>query len=206
MEIEVKYQNIIEEVINASKEIPFGNSKYQNLNFMLADQITPARALRSCLLRLNDRINALRECYYSLRLEDIDIEEMQEKIESEETGKFEKRRLEIKIEQKKVNRISTEKMINDCKVEINTLYNAYKKLPKQDRNTFEEEEHEHFTLKLSRDLELGMQFGGQKGTATSLDNIGISSKEKLQELRNNPGSLKSIINQNQRLILGESDE
>ena len=206
MKIDKRTQGIIEEINKANLEIPFGNSKFQNENFVLASELTPARAYRHCLLRLNDRISALRECYYSLQIEDIDIEEMQEKSINETTDKFEKRRLAIRIEQKKVNRISTEKMIKDCYVEIETLYNAFDKLPKFTRAEFEAEEREHYELKLSRDLVLGMQFGGSSGVAKSLEDIGENSESKIKTLSNDPAKLRKIISKNQRLIVGDLNE
>ena len=74
--INEKVQLILDEINTASKEIPFGNSRFQNINFVLQGEITPARAYRHCLLRLNNRLNALKEAYYNLQLEDIDIEEI----------------------------------------------------------------------------------------------------------------------------------
>lgn len=162
--ISEKMQAIINELNTASLEIPFGNSEFQNLNFVLNAEITPERAYRHCLLRLNNRITALKECYYNLQLEDIDIEEMQEKTET--ADKFEKRRIVIKIEQKKVNRITTEKMVSDCLEEINTLYGAFKKLPKFTREQFESGERKHFELKLARDFVL------KDGALLSLDSMG----------------------------------
>jgi len=50
-------------------------------------------------LQLRDRIQALHETYYNLQKENIDIEELQEKLEKEE-NKYEKRRIELEIEKK----------------------------------------------------------------------------------------------------------
>ena len=179
--INEKVQGILDEINNASKEIPFGNSRFQNINFVLQGEITPARAYRHCLLRLNNRLNALKEAYYNLQLENIDIEEMQEQIET--ADKFEKRRLEIKIEQKQTNRIITQKMVDDCIIEINDLYGAFTNLPKFTREEFELEEKEHFKLKLARDVSLAA-FGGASGALQSLDNMGEHTFA--QNVLNNP--------------------
>lgn len=169
--INEKTREIIEEINLASQEIPFGNSDFQNINFVVKSELTPARAYRSCLLRLNDRLNALRENYYNLELEDIDIEEMQEKINDETTDKFEKRRLQIKVEQKKVNRNYIKKLVDDAIIEVDTLYKAFKQLPKFTREQFEEEERQHYLLKLTRDAQLSMQFAGISGQIKSLEDM-----------------------------------
>ena len=182
MKISQEIQDKIDEINTASKEIPFGNSEFQNLNFVLNAEITPERAYRHCLLRLNNRLNALRECYYTLQLEDIDIEEMEEQIQT--ANKFEKRRLEIKIEQKKVNRISTEKLVADALEEVNTLYGAFKKLPKYTREQFELGERKHFELKLAKELLL------KEGALQSLDSMGAD--EWLQKVVSSNGEALKI--------------
>jgi len=207
MNIPSNIQKVIKEINKASLEIPFGNSEFQNLNFVLNAEITPARQLRHCLLRLNDRITALRDSYYSLELEDIDLEEMQEKLEIE-TNKFEKRRLIVKIEQKKINRISTDKLIKDCLSEIETLYNAFTKLPKYTREQFELEEKQHFELLLTRDAFFAMTSPSAVGQLQSLDAMGNKGELLTECLLTNGESLRKIIDdvrlQTSKLIEGKS--
>lgn len=170
--INEKTREIIEEINLASQEIPFGNSDFQNINFVVKAELTTGRAYRACLLRLNDRLNALRENYYNLELEDIDIEEMEEKVKNENTDKFEKRRLLVKIEQKKVNRSYIKKLVDDAIIEVETLYKAFKQLPKITRKEFEQEEQKHYELKLTRDAQLAVSFGGVAGQIKSLEDMG----------------------------------
>ena len=61
-------------------DIPFGNSAFQNKKFIMEAQYTPARGYRAIGLRLADRIQALKEYEFSLRLEEVDIEELEEKL------------------------------------------------------------------------------------------------------------------------------
>ena len=192
-------EKIIDEVNEASKEIPFGNSEFQNINFVLNAELTPERAYRHCLLRLNNRISALREAYYSLKLEDIDIEEMEEQLQSDTTNKFEKKRLEIKIEQKKINRNTTEKLVSDCLIEVNTLYAAFEKLPKYTRLEFESGERKHFELKLARDLIL------PNGSMQSLDSMKANDwAEKV--INTNGKALKEEIEKIRMGVLGNVDK
>lgn len=160
----------IEEIEKASLAIPFGNSKFQNENFVMAGEITPARAYRHCLLRLNDRLTALRECYYNLQLEIIDIEELEEKNLDENINKFEKRRNLLTIEKKRTEREHNSKLVSDCMKEIDTLYNAFTQFKKYTNEEFEAEEKLHFELKLGRDILLG-----NNGAMLSLDSMGALS-------------------------------
>lgn len=192
MDLPNKIISIIDDINKASLEIPFGNSEFQNLNFVINGEITPARMLRHCLLRLNDRISALRETYYNIELEKIDLEEMQEKLEVE-SNKFEKRRLTIKIEQKKVNRISTDKLIKDCMVEIETLYTAYSKLPKYTREEFELEERKHFELLLTRDAYFNLNSSSASGQLQSLDAMNSDCSLLEDSVKTNGESLKKLI-------------
>ena len=142
---------VVEEVNKASQEIPFGNSEFQNLNFVLGSEITPERSYRHCLLRLTERLNALSDAYYTIQLENVDIEEMEDKISKWSTSKFDKKRFKIKIEQKKYNRKQTEMLVIDCLREIDTLYTAFKTFPKFNNKEFELGEREHFEKLLTRD-------------------------------------------------------
>lgn len=191
MELSERTRKIIEDVTVASAEIPFGNSAFQNNFFVMAAEITPGRALRHCLLRLHNRIAALKECYYSLQLEDIDIAEMEYKMTSDRYSRFAKQRYALKIEQKKVNRISTQKMIEDCIQEIETLYSAFQSLPKMNRIEFENEERKHFELKLAKDALIAIQFGGAAGAVQSLDAMGAD--EFLKLALENPESVSEKI-------------
>lgn len=135
------------ELYKTFSEIPFGNSDFQNYYFVVNSQMTPARAFRALCLRLRDRISALREAYYSLQEENIDIEELENKIALEDNV-FEKRRLEIQLEKKKTQRIDTRKLVSDALHEVNFLLKLYEEMPHPTREQFELEEKEHFEKKL----------------------------------------------------------
>jgi len=175
MNIDDELQSLIFDVNEMSKEIPFGNSSFQNLKFVLGNEMTSGRAVRHCLLRLNNRISALRDCYYNLELEKIDIEEMQFKLEYE-INEYEKRRITVKLEQKIANKPSLEKLIDDCLEEIRFLYSVLKSLPTYTRERFELEEEKHFRLKLGRDAKIALEYGQAAGCLTSLDNMGLRSQ------------------------------
>lgn len=144
IEIKEKISKInINQLYETFKQIPFGNSDFQDKYFIVNSQLTPARAFRAVCLQLRDRIQALHETYYNLQKENIDIEELQEKLEKEE-NKYEKRRIGLEIEKKIFERIDTEKLVEDALHEVEYLMKLYNELPHPTREEFEAEEQEHF--------------------------------------------------------------
>lgn len=141
---------VLQDVQKRSEPIPFGNSAFQNINFIKNIKMSDTRAYRDMLLRVNDRIRACKEAIYSIRKEDIDILELREKIANEETSKFDKMRAEIDLEQKLENRAYTEKLFKDAEEEIKTLYCEIRKMPEFSREQFEAGEREYFELSLTK--------------------------------------------------------
>lgn len=156
---------VIDIINEAFYDIPFENSAFQTEQFVIAAQITPERAYRSIGLRLHSRLQALKEAKYNAMREEIDIEELQEKIADPNTNKFDRRRAEIEIEQKIANRPFTQKLINDAVQECNVLYKHFQALPKFTREQFEKGEKQHFTLRLNRAVQ------GIQGAQESLVNM-----------------------------------
>lgn len=157
---------VIQEFQDAFYDIPFGNSKFQIENFVVNSQHTPARMYRAVGLSSSAKIRALREALYSRKKEEIDIEELEEKIADPLTSKFDKRRFQLDIEQKMENREYTKKLVNDALHELSQYYRIFKSLPKLTRPEFEQEEKKHFKIRLNKAV-LGIQ-----GARESLDNMG----------------------------------
>jgi hypothetical protein len=65
--------NILKEIQEDSFDIPFGNSDYQTIHFMINSSNTPQRAYRNILLRLKDRISAMQENSFNIKLIDNKI-------------------------------------------------------------------------------------------------------------------------------------
>ncbi|OGP87134.1 MAG: hypothetical protein A2031_07980 [Deltaproteobacteria bacterium RBG_19FT_COMBO_43_11] len=165
---------IIAEIETAFFDIPFGNSAFQIQNFIINAQYTPERAYRAIGLTISTKIKALKEAYYGLKKENIDIEELQEKIADPATGKYDKARAELEIEKKKENRNWGKKLVNDALAELECLYVAYKKLPKLTRAEFEAGERKHFEIKLKK------QAAGITGALESIDNMNVDLLEQNQ--------------------------
>jgi hypothetical protein len=157
--------DIIQEIETAFWDIPFENSDFQNEMFVVAAQITPERAYRAIGLRMNAKLRALNEAKYGRMLEDIDIEEIEEQLNSGTLDKFEARRKQIELAQKREARNYTNKLINDAIRELSCLYKHFKALPKYTREQFEAGEKVHFQQSLTR------QTAGISGAIESLINI-----------------------------------
>jgi hypothetical protein len=141
---------ILKEISDASKEIPFANSQFQMDNFIVNAEITTGRAYRKVLLQINDRLSALNEAKYNLAKEDIDIEELQEKIKNPDSNKFDIRRWDLEINRKIELRQGIMKLVNDAIYDVTHLYQIFSKMPKYTREQFEAEEKEHFEISLQR--------------------------------------------------------
>ena len=160
--------SIIKEVETAFFDIPFGNSKFQTENFIVNAQYTPERAYRSIGLAITSKIQSLKETYYNRRKEDIDIEELKEKIGNIDTNKWDRKRFEVDLDQKLDKRTNTNKLINDAMNELSVLYSIFKQLPRYTREEFEAGEKKHFGIKLLK------QASQITGAFESLENMGIS--------------------------------
>ncbi len=158
---------VIEEYEEGFFHIPFGNSRFQIENFIINAAHTPERAYRAIGLTMRAKIQALREAYYALKKQEVDIEEAQEKVASHYHTKWEKKRAAIDIEQKEEMRRDTKKLINDALAELSYLYGVFKKMPRYTREEFEAGERRYFEIRLNK-MALGIQ-----GPLESLDNMGI---------------------------------
>lgn len=157
--------DVLTQVQEAFYDIPFENSQFQTEAFVLAANVTPERTYRSIGLRMHSKLQAVLEAKYARAKEDIDIEELQEKIDNPDTNKFERRRAQLEIEFKLANRPYTDKLMNDALTELNILYSHFKSLPRYTREQFELGEKSHFEVKLQR------QAVGMVGAIEALENM-----------------------------------
>lgn len=90
---EFEFEKIVEDVNNKSKEIPFGNSAFQNIINIPNRTITKGRILRECLLKSNSIIQSIRDNYYKIKenelnnkIKEIELMEMKENLEIEKNN------------------------------------------------------------------------------------------------------------------------
>ena len=167
--------DVLQEIDEAFYDIPFENSAFQNENFVIAAQMTPERAYRAIGLRMHSKIAALKEAKYGRMKEEIDIEELQAKIDDPSTNTYDRRRAQIDIQQKLDHRSFTDKLINDALSELNLLYKHFKVMPRYSREEFERGERLHFEQKLTRQIQ------GLAGAQESLINM-TQDKDTLNAL------------------------
>ncbi len=145
--------DILKEIEEAFFDIPFENSDFQNENFILAAQHTPARAYRALGLRLSAKLRAIDELKFARQLEEIDIEEKQALIDSDGASSFDKRRAQIEINKILSTRNYTDKLLNDAVHDLNFMYAQFKRFPRYTREQFEQEEALHFEQSLRLQVE-----------------------------------------------------
>lgn len=188
--------DVIKEVQDAFYDIPFDNSAFQTENFVIASQITPERAYRAIGLSLNKKLIALQEALINEEKTKVELEELQEKIDSPDYNRFEKRRFELKIQTIKVNEPFGKKLINDAIVDLNVLYKHFKSLPRYTRQQFEAGEKRHFLESLNR------QSLGVSGAKESL----INMFDDVQALENFESNFKLIANNYNNELLQDLNE
>lgn len=154
------------------KNVPFGNSVYQIQNFT-AGKETPQRRYRHCLLQLHQKLTVLKECEFRRKRYDIDIEEIKDKLFG--TKNFEKRRLEIDLEEKQFHLDLELKLIEDCMVEIAAYKQILETLPEYTREEFERAEQKYWEKRLLADAKREFISSGSITIQTieSLENIGL---------------------------------
>ena len=178
---------VLQEVQTAFYDIPFENSQFQTEAFVIAAQATPERAYRAIGLRMHSKIQAVLEAKHGRAKEDIDIEELQEKIDNPYTTGFDRRRAQLDVQYKLANRPYTDKLMNDALTELNNLYAHFKALPRYTREQFELGERKHFDVKLLR------QAQGCTGAIEALENMNVDMPA-FAELEAEVKALTSLTN------------
>jgi len=146
--------NVLDEINAAFEDIPFENSAFQTRAFVVAAQITPARAYRAIGLQMHSKIQAVKEHLFNQEKNKIDREEIEWKITQDFTNEFEKRRLRLELAKLNDGQAYGVKLLNDALETLNVLYDEFKKLPRYTREQFESEERKHFSNRLERQLKL----------------------------------------------------
>lgn len=151
---QIEDKSLIEEVLDAFEDIPFGNSEFQTRAFVIAAQQTPARAYRAIGLEMQSKIEAIKHNMFKMERNKIDVEEKEAKIADPETSEFDRRRLRLDIMEIQDGERYAAKLMKDALEQLNILYAEFKKLPRYTREQFEAEEPKHFEKRLTRQIKL----------------------------------------------------
>lgn len=158
-------ENTLEVLTKRFYDIPFENSDFQNKSFVIQAQQTPARAYRAIGLKMFAKLNAIKELKYGRMLDEVDADEYRQTIATD-GDEFKVRRATIKLEKLLAGRGYTDKLLNDTIHELNFLHKELQRYPEYDREMFEEEEQQHFSLSLNLQADLK-----NSGAHISLNNM-----------------------------------
>ena len=182
----------VDQVLKEMENVPFGNSHFQN-SFFTDGQEAPERRYRHVLLQLNKKIQALKACEFRRQRLDLDLEELDEKIDGLKLTELpgtditrSRRRLEIDKAEKEWGLKSELQLIKDAMVEVETYLKMLQGLPKPTRQEFEQGELKYWRQRLEGDArrELVEKSTVGVGTLKALEQIGI-----VPEGRNDKGQL-----------------
>lgn len=168
---------ILEDIEDAFFDIPFGNSKFQMEAFIIAANITPARAYRSIGMQMHVLLTHFKDLQYQKKLQNIKIEELQHKVNDESLNIFERKRAQIELEKITEENKWATKLLNDSLVELNFYYEHFKAMPQYTREQFEAEEEMYYEQSLRR------QCLGITGAKEAIMNM-IDDKQTIKNFTN----------------------
>lgn len=156
------------------KQVPFGNSVFQIMNFISSEE-TSERSYRKILLQLDQKEKAMKECYFRRKRKEIDIKEINLKLQNKKIKNFERERLEVDLEETEYSLEEEIKLIEDCIIEIEAYKKILEKLPEFTREDFENAENEYWKLRLLNNANRELISTGVVGIGTieSLEKIGL---------------------------------
>lgn len=151
-------------------DLPFENSDFQTLFFVVVSQQTPERAYRAAALQLHSKLKALRTAYYQLRREEVELKRLTEQVE-QAADPYDRELAAIDLEEKQAQRIETQKLVADAQHTVALLQQLLDQFPAYTRAEFEAGEATHFERRLNRQRNLALTHGPAAGAAESLCNL-----------------------------------
>lgn len=172
----------LEKVQKLMRQIPFGNSAFQIVNFV-AKEHNPERGLRKVLLEMQTKIVALEEAQIRRKRLDVDLREIEHKLKK--AKRFDRERLEIDREERLMRVGYEDKLIEDAMIEVGIYFSLYEQLPAITREQFELAEQTYWPARLLHEARLQIkQFGAvEKGTLDSLERIGIETSKEADGIK-----------------------
>lgn len=135
----MKIENIQAKVLEIVESVPFGNSDTQNRVAIINREGTPCRALRHAALRIMNRLEAMRECQYSIRRREIEIKILERDLTGE-TDELKRELIALDIEKKRSGDAYTQKLFKDAMREVESLWPVLQAMGTITREQFEVEE------------------------------------------------------------------
>lgn len=160
-------QDTINNFLELVDEVPWGNSDWQNKNVIVNGEMTPERAYRHSSLRIMNRLQALNECYYALRKDNIMLKKFERQLLTEE-DELERELIQLEIDKIKSGRPYTQKLVRDAINEIDSLAPIIQSMGKLSKEQFESAEDGYFKLKYENMLK------GRTDVILGLESMGIN--------------------------------
>lgn len=133
-------------ILDLVENVPFGNSDTQNRVAIVNEEATPYRALRHAALRVMNRLEALRECKYTVRRRQIELKILERDL-ANEADPLKQELIALDIEQKRSGEAYTRKLVKDAIREIESLWPIIQARGGVTREDFELEEVEWYAKK-----------------------------------------------------------
>lgn len=152
-------------------ELPFENSDYQTLFFVVAAQQTPERACRAVALQLHSKLKALRTAHYELKREAVEMRRLANVVATS-LDEFESDLAAVDLEEKQAQHLETQKLVADATHTVALLQQLLDSFPTYNRAAFEAGESAHFKARLSRQVQLA-QAGPAAGALEAIENMSV---------------------------------
>lgn len=204
---EINIPELITKFYSQAEHIPFENSDFQNLAFVVSNQQTPERMLRAAVMKQSSILSALTENQAKYKRDQIKLRKLNSRLELPDLDSDEKELIEIDIEEMRLNSFMTEKLVNDAIHSYHFLQNIIEALPKvESRQAFELAEPNHFDLRFNRQIEMA-KYGQAAGSIEAKVNANLDIKslvEKIPEFEEIAGRFDStkLIDGNDPKLIG----
>jgi len=183
---DVNIPEIINKFYSQAEHIPFENSDFQNLAFVVSNQQTPERMLRAAIMKQSSILSALTENNAKYKRDQIKLRKLKSRLEAADLDPEEKELIEIDLEEMQLNSLMTEKLVKDATHSYHFLQGIIDSLPKiESRQAFELAEPNHFDLRFNRQLDVlkyGQAAGAIEGQLNMMADV-KSISEKIPEFK-----------------------
>jgi hypothetical protein len=148
--------NKLQSLLNEMRELAQPRSNFALRHFVVAQHDTPARQRQQVLLELQGLMFELADRKDEIVLLELDIEELNERLEAETNPRQQTRLL---IEQAgKRRRVESLQMLLDGRLrECDTLYAMLDEIPKVDNAELERQEADYWSKRLTRQYMIGQR-------------------------------------------------
>lgn len=194
---------------------------FQTQFFIIGKEVTLGRSIRQICAEIHHKEIALLETLNKLSLQEVDLNEMQEKLQTEK-NKFERRRLELKINHGTISKQKHIEPIQATMRDVLFLKSKYDEIYKNlTEKQIEDEEVTYWILRISNQAYRSILLHGRisEGNSLAFMNIGVNphfmqerilnflSKEKSKpdltdwhkELKSYVTELKDLPNQHMKI-------